>query len=59
MGADPKSVDVAIFAPTIHIPAAQVLVGKLGLGGVVGWVEPMEVVMTPTKAGDGARKSLW
>jgi hypothetical protein len=32
VGADPKSVDVAIFAPTIHIPAAQVLVGKLGLG---------------------------
>ena len=32
VGADPKSVDVAIFAPTIHIPAAQVLVGEAGAG---------------------------
>lgn len=34
VGADPKAVDVAIFAPTLHIPMAQEsLLGKMVWGG--------------------------
>lgn len=34
VGADPKAVDVAIFAPTLHIPMAQ----ESLLGHAWGWV---------------------
>jgi len=75
LGADPSAVDVAIFAPTIHIPAAQAVLGddasvhvgvqnmsKTGEGAFTGEVSAGQIADAGIKyvlVGHSERRSLY